>query len=224
VLPVRRIVAAEKSDVEPMLRSIDRFDWIVFSSVHAVDGFSSSLESLGIEVPSRVQIAAIGPSTRGALENKGFRVAACPQQANASGLLAEAPFSLDLRGLRIFLPRSDVARLDLEEGLRGKGADVEAAIVYRNLPVSELEADRVLLMKKTQLDLVLLASPSAAEALTDLARKYGFLDQISRARAVAIGPTTFARARELELEVAAQALQPTEEAVLEALRRALEPA
>ena len=94
-----------------------------------------------------------------------------------------------MRGRRFLVPRSDLARDALPDGLRAAGAEVDAVIAYRNAPA---EIDRDWLRGELvagRLDALTFASPSAArrfwEALDPVARSAA-----ERCTIAAIGPVT----------------------------------
>jgi uroporphyrinogen-III synthase len=163
-----------------------------------------AIESLGDEPidPSGYDWVIV-TSPNGALE-LARRLVAKPRRLAAIGLGTAA--TLRANGLEPDL----VPRVSSQEGLladlpRGAGRVlVAAAEGARRLLVDELAADFVALYRTVELepddapdvDFVLLASPSAARALARTT---------VRAPAVVIGPQTAATARELGLDVAAEA-------------------
>ena len=106
----------------------------------------------------------------------------------------------------MFLPVGDLARDDLQDGLQKAGAAVDSLVVYRT--VAPLGGDPQLdLLRAGEIQAVTLASPSAARNL--VAMLGGDVSCLRRTKLVCIGPTTAAALRELELEPAAVAREPT---------------
>lgn len=105
----------------------DAFDWLVFTSANAVREAVRQLPR-----PHTAQIAAVGRATAGALEQAGLRVDALPEQSSSSeGLLDLPAFSGPLRGRRVLILRGVGGRELLRDALRGRGAEVEVAELYR---------------------------------------------------------------------------------------------
>ncbi len=184
------LIAIEPIDGAPLDAS--GYDWVVVTSPNGASELARRLAQ-----PPR-RIAAIGPGTAAALREHGLEPGLVPRVSTQEGLLAELPTPAG----RVLLAAAEGARRLLVEEL---GADFLP--LYRTV---ELEPDDV-----PEVDLVLLASPSAARALA-----------CTRARAVpavAIGPQTATAARELGLEVAAEAETHDLEGLVAALEQVLRP-
>jgi uroporphyrinogen-III synthase len=166
------------------------YDWVVVTSPNGASELARRL----VHEPRR--IAAVGPGTAAALRQHGLEPELVPRVSSQEGLLAEFPVPAG----RVLLAAAEGARRLLVEEL---GADFLA--LYRTV---ELEPGDV-----PEVDLVLLASPSAARALAR-----------TTARAVpvaVIGAQTAAAARELGLEIAAEAETHDLEGLVAALERVL---
>ncbi|MGZ8379744.1 MAG: uroporphyrinogen-III synthase, partial [Gemmatirosa sp.] len=102
--------------------------------------------------------------------------------------------------------------------LRARGAIVERVVAYRTLSTPpDALAECAAAASAATLDAVLLASPSAAQAI---ARACGAALRASDARAplvVCIGPATARACEGLGLRVAAVAAQPSDDALVRAL-------
>jgi uroporphyrinogen III methyltransferase / synthase len=142
------------------------------------------------------RLAAIGPGTAAALRAGGLEPDLVPQVSTQEGLVAELPHPPG----RVLFAAAEGARRLLADEL---GADFLP--LYRTV---ELDPEDV-----PDADVVLLGSPSAARALAR-----------TRARgvpAVAIGPQTAAAARELGLELVAEAETHDLDGLVAALERVL---
>ena len=163
--------------------------WVVFSSANAVDRFFARLTDARDLAGSRV--AAIGPGTLEALERCGIRADLVPDRYVAEGLLEVFPAAA-ADGGRVLLPRAEVARDILVEGLVAKGWTVEVVPTYRTVPAP---VDESLGEEVRSADAICFASSSS---VTNFVAAYG---ASTPAVVAAIGPVTAARAAELGLEV-----------------------
>jgi len=106
------------------------YDWIVFTSVNGVEAFFGQWRRAGRDLRdlAGVSLAAIGPATRAAVEQRGLCVAAQPLEYRAEALLETFG---DVAGKRILLARAEVAREVLPQRLRERGATVDVVAFYR---------------------------------------------------------------------------------------------
>ena len=111
----------------------------------------------------------------------------------------------------ILLPRAEGARPKLVEELKARGADVVELKTYRSRAAQHLSQDFE--READSVDALILFSPSAAEAYARLTEE----NPKARLGVIAIGPITGGRARELGLEVLAQAKEHSLDGVLEIL-------
>ena len=200
--PVVGIEPVDPQEWAGCRNALGTFDWIVFTSVHAVEAVTEAVCE-----PPHARIAAVGPSTAEALRERGWRVDLIGSGHGAEGLLgplAEA----GVRGRRVLHPASSRALPTLEEGLGRLGAEVVRLIAYRTVAAAlDLNECRGWIAR-AGLGAVTFASPSA---VIELARALGdadFARLLAGAPALAIGPTT---GRELETRAIKPVLaaQPT---------------
>ena len=171
----------------PPVRVAD-YDWVVLTSGNAVECLLARLEG---DLP---RVAAIGPRTADALRERGVEPDLVPRESTQEGLAAEFPRPPG----RVLFAGAEGARDVLAKQL---GADTLP--LYRTV---ELRPQRF-----PEVDVVVLASPSAVRALAALRRDV---------QCVAIGPITAAEARRLGLTVAAEAESPTPEEIARAVKLA----
>lgn len=194
---------------------LETYDWAVFTSPRAVEAVRDSLRSASVDWPQDVRCAAVGPGTRTVLEAAGATVSAQPQEPRASAVVGALG---DIRGLRILLPRSDLAHDELADGLRSAGARVD-----------DVEAYRTLLRSPTSDDIAVLKKGSAAVVFASGSAVHGYLRAIASIPSedgvppsvVCIGPATAEVAAHAGLVVAAVAGETSDEAVVEAVAQAL---
>ena len=147
-------------------------------------------------------MAAIGPATARALEERGVQVGLTPDEYVAEGILEGLG---NVAGQRLLLARADIARRALADGLRLRGAEVDEIAAYRTViqPAGPEMIQRALLGDE-QVDAITFTSSSTARGLLQGLEAMG-LDPRDALRGVAlaaIGPITAATLREAGLEPA----------------------
>ncbi len=189
---------------EPLDAALDRlydFDWVMFASVNAVEALVDRLESCGrtAEELSRLKLAAIGPATADALEQRELTPAFRPSRFIGEGLVDEFPCYPNLKGVKILWPRTNVGRSFVVEKLTEAGAEVEIVPAYKTSEPADAEKTGqtlVRLLKGGEIDVITLASAQSAVNLGRLlarglaasdTRPNSLLDQVKIAT---IGPET----------------------------------
>jgi len=219
-IPLLRILPPPSwEDLDRALCRLETYQWVVFTSQNGVRAVEHRLHHLGIpvEVLRGVHIAAIGPATARMVERLGVPVGLQPSEYRAEGLV-EAFGALELRGVRVLIPRAEEARDVLPEGLRARGAEVEVVAAYRT-EVAWEEAPRLMEAIREGVDVVTLASPSAARALGSL---LGGERLPESTRLVCIGPVTAKAVEELGFRVDGVAEVYTSEGMVQAVRAVLQ--
>jgi uroporphyrinogen III methyltransferase / synthase len=207
VFPTIRIEAAEPGPLVAAARGLDGFDWVIFTSANGVDAFFARLADAGKDARdvARRHVAAIGPVTARALRERGVQPALMPAEYVAEAILASLG---EVRGLRVLLPRADIAREALAEGLRERGALVTEVAAYRTVGTDGPPPDL------TMADAVTFTSSSTVRHFVASGAR------LPEAKVICIGPVTAATARDLGLEVSAVATEYTEDGLIEALEGA----
>ncbi|MFQ5477047.1 MAG: uroporphyrinogen-III C-methyltransferase [Candidatus Binatia bacterium] len=204
VLEYPTIEIREPLDPEPIEQALDglaNYDWLVLTSVNGALRFFDALLGSGRDIRdlAGVKVAAIGPATAAAVEERGIRIAVQPTEYRAEALLDVID---DVRGKRILLARAAVARDLLPETLLARGAEVDVVPLYRTVvPDLDRKARERMLEDLGRADMVTFASSSAARNFDTMnGGKSAAL--LSGRRVAAIGPVTAATLRELGVEAA----------------------
>ena len=176
----------------PTAARLATYDWIVFTSRHAARSFHRVLRGARLDARafSGARIAAVGPTTARELEACALTPDLIPDTFRASHL-ADAILSASRdpeRPPRILFPHGTLARDELVTRLTDAGVVVDTLIVYETL--LEPPDARAQAAIARGLDAVLLASPSAAEALAA-----GDTPLDPATLTICIGPTTGDAAR-----------------------------
>ena len=116
------------------LKDITEFDWIVFTSRYGVEHFFKRLKDVGYDsrILSNIKIAVIGNSTRSRLEDFGILADLVSKKESSRGLLEEFK-KINLKGKKMFLPRSDISDKGIALGLKKLKARVISSFAYRNV-------------------------------------------------------------------------------------------
>ncbi len=215
--PTIEIEKAERSpEIERAIRGAGAFDWIVFTSVTAVEVFferllggDGDIRSLG---PAR--LAAIGRATAASLGRLGLRVDVVPAAFRAEAL-AEA-LAGRVRGKRVLLPRAEGARDLLPKILAEAGAEVVDLPTYRAVRPSALTPEAARALAGGLLDAITFTSSSTVRHFVELAGP-GAAARIGKAVVASIGPITSVTARSLGLRVDVEAREFTTDGLAAAL-------
>lgn len=186
------------SPLDAALRQLHSYDWVIFTSVNGVDITCRRMEEIGLDrsMLRRPRIAAIGPATKGALEQNQLQADLVPNQFIAEGILEHLP-AVD--GLRILLPRARGARVVLPQQLEQRGARVDEISIYEAVPTRP--NPEALAQLRRGLDAITFTSPSTVEGFLAIATQEG-LDPLALPGSplfACIGPVTGDRVQQAEL-------------------------
>ena len=201
--------------LDAALAALDTFDWIVFTSAHGVDVFFARLAERAGDVRDlwRARLAAIGPATAAALEQRGMRVEIVPADFRAEAL-ADA-LRPRVVGHRVLLPRAAGARDVLPRALADVGAEVTDVASYRAVSSGELPPRVTRLLESGKVDAVTFTSSSTVRNFHALLG--GDASRIGRASVACIGPVSAETARDLGFRVDVEAREYTIEGLAAAL-------
>jgi len=199
-IPVIEIAPLEDfTQLDQTLRQVQTYDWLVLTSVNGVNAVWERFEALGIRpLLEGVQVAAIGPKTAAALEQRGVTPDFVPNEYIAEAIL---PGLGDVRGKRIVLLRADIARTALAQAIRAAGGVAEDVSAYRTLPVGIEPAAWEPI--KAGVDIIIFTSSSTVTHFVRMLGERGFATQRLPGDPLiaCIGPITAATASEHGLGV-----------------------
>jgi uroporphyrinogen III methyltransferase/synthase len=216
-IPTIEIVPPKSwAPVDDAIGRLTDFDWIIFTSANAVEGFLSRSGPL-----EGSRIAAVGSQTARHLTERGAEPDLVPRDFRAEGLL-EA-FDDDLGGTRILIPRAEIAPEHLHRQLRERGADVEIVTVYRTQRPSGSEFELRRVLRDEEVDCITLTSGSTAGNLVEILGKSNIKRYLTGIALAVIGPVTRESATAVGLHVDIEAGQSTIPDLVEAIQQHYEP-
>lgn len=197
------------------LNKLGCYDWLVLTSVNGVRAVWDRFSDLGFnEVPEEVKVAAIGPKTAQALQERGAPPDFVPGEYVAEAIV---PGLGDLRGRWVLLPRADLARPALPRAIQVRDGIAHEIAAYHTLPA---KPDQDALQSLRQgVDAITFTSSSTVRNFIALASAAGLDPQKLPGDPIiaCIGPITAGTAKEAGLEVDVIADEYTTEGLLEAL-------
>lgn len=183
----------ERAAIDAALEAWSRIDALVLSSSNAVDFLGAALAARRLDVAAfGGQVLCVGQKTAEAAVALGLPVhRVASGRSDAEGLLGEFLAHLEPEGLDVLIPRSDIGRTVIADGLTEAGAHVRSLPFYVNRrPAIDIEALRGSLTRG-ELDVLTFTSPSTVDHFVEV------LDAASRVGAertviAAVGRTTAA--------------------------------
>jgi uroporphyrinogen III methyltransferase/synthase len=199
-------------EVAQAAREIGSFALVCVTSPNGAALLVDAVEAVGGDARSfaGVEVAAIGPGTAAALASRGIRADVVAGVSTAEGLL-DALAGYELDGERVLVARAAEARDALPDGLAERGAQVEVVALYDTVAEQLSEAE---LGAVARADYVTFTSSSTVRFFLDAIGGHGLPNG---ARVISIGPITSATARELGLEVHAEAARHDIDGLVEAV-------
>jgi uroporphyrinogen-III synthase len=190
------------------------YHWLVLTSANGVTAFWGRLEAARLDARALagVKLAAIGPATAAALQQRSILADLVPEVYTAEGILAAFDQLDSIAGQRFLLARADIARRALAKGLAARGAQVAEIASYRTVPVAGGSLPPAA-------DVVTFTSSSTVQGYVNCLETRSPEEVLQNSRVVCIGPITATTARELGVPVDAVAEEYTIEGLLEVLKK-----
>ncbi len=209
---------ADYSALDARIADLAAYDWIVLTSVNAVEHFLARLIASGKDARAiRGRICAIGPATRDALESRAMlRADLVPGESVSEGVAAAFATVGGIAGARVLLPRAAEAREVIPQALAALGATVDVVDAYRNVIPAEAPAlVAEYLASGRRADWIAFTSGSTVKNWLALAGPAS----LEGVRVASIGPATSEVVRRHSLTVDAEAAEHTTDGLLAALVR-----
>jgi len=201
------------------LLGIGSYRWLILTSVNGVEALFARMAACNI-APSklaRLDICAIGPATRAALQSQGLPVAVMPRRYVAEAVVAELRDKVSRQ--RVLLVRATAARDVIPEQLRAAGAKVDVVEAYETtLPAGAGARLHAELDPTKRPDAITFTSSSTVRHLVEIIGGPASAQLSLRGICLAsIGPVTSNTLREMGLQPSVEAEEYTMAGLVTAL-------
>lgn len=184
-------------EIERLVGNLSQYDWIIFTSNVTVDTFFSFLKEAISPFP---KVAAIGSKTAQVLSKRGFQVEFVPTEFVAETFVLE--FSERIQeGTRVLIPKGNLARNFISEGLKSVGAIVDEVVVYETYFPYESKAMLTQQIRQHGLDVIPFTSPSTVDHFMEVIKENDLFDALPTFTFACIGPIAKKRAKSYGLKV-----------------------
>jgi uroporphyrinogen-III synthase len=209
IQPIGNNVALERA-----LEKLNCYEWVVFTSVNAVDVVFNEHSVFFLKENAGVRFAAIGPKTAEALRKYSIEPDFVPEEYVAEAIL---PGLGDLQGKWVLLPRAEIARQVLPEAIANAGGIAHEIIVYQTLP-AQVDEDGLSALK-TGVDVITFTSASTVENFWAVTRQHNLdpLNLPNNPLVACIGPITEQAAKEAGFQNLVVAKEYTTDGLIEAI-------
>jgi uroporphyrinogen III methyltransferase/synthase len=174
------------------VEGIGEYDWLVFTSPNGVECFFRVFFEVydDIREIGGVKIAAIGPATAAKVKAFHLQVDLQPKEFVAEEIVKAFQKEHDVGNQRFLLPRADIARDALREGLEGLGAIVDNVECYRTAPETADESGNLARLLAEGADVITFTSSSTVESFCNLTDLPALRGKFPGLKLASIGPVT----------------------------------
>ncbi len=182
---------ADKAVINNVLELIHTYDWLVFTSKNGVDFFFQELRNFNesITLPTSCKIAVVGQKTEEVLVSYGLTADLIPEKYVAESLL-ESLLKVVKKGEQVLIPRGNLARNVIPEGLRNHEIDVTDLDVYETVIEKKSKEQLYQLIKDGKIDVVTFTSSSTVDNFVQLLEGTNWRSYIGNIIFASIGPIT----------------------------------
>jgi uroporphyrinogen III methyltransferase/synthase len=207
--------------VRKAISNLDRTALVIFASANAVDIFFRMLLATGGDARAlhASKLCAIGQETAESMETRGLRPDLVTSEYTAEGL-ANALEGWEMEGMRVLVPRAEVARDALPSLLAKRGAEVEILPVYRAMCPPDARASLLRLFDAEGVDVITFTSSSTVVNFVQAFPEDRLPAVLGDAEVACMGPVTADTARKLGLQVAIVAREYTTHGLAQAIAEA----
>lgn len=208
VMPTIETCSLENfTELDLILRTIDTYDWIAFTSRNGIDGLLQRLQDLAlpISVLGKSQLAAIGQDAQ-KLTQQGIKVDLIPVEPSPQGIIKQLALIPGIVSKKIVVPIPEVIGIPepdvipkFVQGLEELAMKVICVPTYTTRCLSKILYELELgLIKQGKIDVIALSSTGETLSLLQMLDDKSYCEQCAVA---CFGPYTAANAKKLGLNI-----------------------
>ncbi|QZY57357.1 uroporphyrinogen-III C-methyltransferase [Crassaminicella profunda] len=200
--PTIKIEKPESFDIiDQALGQIEKYKWIIFTSVNGVAAFFNRMKKLNMDIRSllNAKLVAIGPATAKVLEDKGLMIEYVPEEYRAEAIIHGLKDKIK-EGEHILLPRADIAREILVKELKNLGAVVDDIHIYRTVIPKQDQEKLIAILKDKNVDVITFTSSSTVRNFIEILGENN-KELLEGKKMASIGPITEETAKKLGLNI-----------------------
>ena len=218
-IEIRRLPIDDR--VRNAINNLERTALVIFASANAVDIFFQMLLTTGSDARAlhNSKLCAIGQETADAMAGHGLRPELVTSEYTAEGL-ANALQGWEMAGMRVLVPRAEVARDALPSLLANRGAEVEVLPVYRAVCPPEAGPALLRLFDGEGVDVITFTSSSTVYNFVRAFPEDRLPAILGDAEIACMGPVTADSARKLGLSASIVAREYTTHGLVQAIAEA----
>ncbi len=182
---------ADYTPVQKEIQNLAAWDCCVFTSVNGVKKFFEQIDYLKLDarIFAGLYIAAIGPATALALQEKGIKPDFVPEKYVAEHVL-KGMLEHGVAGKKILIPRAQKAREVLPEKLQEAGAEVLVLPVYKTSLSQEDPTEISTALEQNKIQYITFTSSSTVDNFFTLLKPELLQQYRDKIQLACIGPIT----------------------------------
>ncbi|MBI5211840.1 MAG: uroporphyrinogen-III synthase, partial [Nitrospirae bacterium] len=222
--PTIKIAPPENyKELDEAIEKIETYNWIIFTSANGFQYFIQRLldKKKDIRDLKGIRICAIGTRTAGKIKNYGIKVDLIPEEFNAEGLVeafikgqGSRVKGQELKGMKILLPRAEVAREVFPQKVRELGGEIDAPVAYRAIKPEKHGKRLKRFLKEGRITIATFTSAATFHNFVDIMGE-GAIDFLKGVAIAAIGPITAMAIEKAGLEVSIMPKEATIKAMVD---------
>lgn len=191
----------DNADLDAAIAQLGKYNWIIFTSVNAVEIFYCHLRKKGRDTRlfGNARVCAVGSKTVEALDKIGIRTDFVPSQSKSAAIAAELE---SVTGQYILVPRAKIASDELPNGLRERSAIVDVIPVYDTVKAGAERREEIEVnLLNGKIDMVTFTSASAITNFLEMFKRHSPAALLDNVHTAVIGPSTASTAQQSGLRV-----------------------
>lgn len=222
---IKTVPPESYTGLDAAIEKIETYNWLIFTSANGLKYFMKRMLQLDKDIRDMkgIKICAIGPKTAEAVRNCGIKVDIVPDEFNAEGLietfLATLPSRTkqdgdSLKGLKILLPRAEVAREIFPDKVRKLGGEIDTPTAYRAVKPEKHGKRLQRFLKEGRISVATFTSAATFHNFVEMTGTEA-LDFLKGITIAAIGPVTARAIEKAGLKVTIMPEEATVKAMAE---------